>query len=97
MLKLTNEILEIIKKSKAIIHVINELEILHGKRYKYSTINAFIKRNNIDVSHFTGRGHCKRNSLGYKFPLEDYLNGTRKIKTYKYLIMNVVFVKQLHG
>lgn len=83
MLRLTNEILEIIKNSKAIVHVINALESKHGKRYKYSTIHNLIKRNNIDVSHFTGQGHAKGKEFGYKFPLEDYLNGTRYINSHE--------------
>lgn len=82
MLQLTNEILEVIKNSKAIIHVINALESKHGKRYKYSTIHNLIKRNNIDVSHFTGQGHAKGKEFGYKFPLEDYLNGNRYINSH---------------
>lgn len=82
MLKLTNEILEIIKESKAVIHVINALEKIHNRRYRQGTINSFIKRNNIDISHFTGQGYLKGKTppnAKLKYPIEDYLSNRRPI------------------
>ena len=71
-----------INESTSIAQVLIKLE-LAPKGGNYATANRYIKENNIDISHFKGQGWNKGKTIGPKRPIEDYLNNSQTIQSYK--------------
>lgn len=64
----------------------NELLIRMNKNPNSGSANKKFKEilsaNNISISHFKGQSINKGKTLGFKFPLNDYLSNKRKIKSH---------------
>lgn len=58
------ELITLIKNSRSILSVIDAIELsISGASYKF--IKDFIKENNIDASHFSGKGYLKGKQHNY--------------------------------
>ena len=77
-----HEIYDIIKKSTSIAQVLNELG-LKPAGGNYRTFDRFVKKNNIDTSHFTGQLWSKGKQLPPKKDLEEYLCEGIKITSHR--------------
>lgn len=75
------EIYSIIKESTSIAQVLTKLG-LKPAGGNYRTFDRFVKKNNIDTSHFTGQLWNKGHKLPPKRDIEDYLNGGVKIQSH---------------
>ena len=76
------EFVEAVKTSISKREVLKKLGLTpHGGNYR--TFNNFVKKHNIDTSHFKGTGWSKNLKFGRKFPTEVYLNNERPISSYK--------------
>jgi 5-methylcytosine-specific restriction endonuclease McrA len=76
------DILDIIKESSSIAQVLNKLG-LKAAGGNYRTFDRFVKKNNIDTSHFTGMVWSKGKTLSPKRDIEEYLSGGVKIQSHK--------------
>jgi len=76
------DILDIIKESSSIAQVLNKLG-LKASGGNYRTFDRFVKKNNIDTSHFTGKVWSKGKTLSPKRNIEEYLSGGIKIQSHK--------------
>lgn len=75
------EIYDIIKESTSIAQVLTKLG-LKAAGGNYRTFNRFVKKNNIDTSHFTGMLWNKGKKLPPKRDIEDYLTGRVRIQSH---------------
>jgi hypothetical protein len=74
-------LIKAVSSSRSIRQVLNKLNIKpSGGNYK--TIHKLFVENNIDTSHFTGKGYNKGNHSPRK-DIEDYLSNKRQISSYK--------------
>lgn len=66
---------DLIKNSFSVASVIKGLGLTAANGANYKFIKWFIKENNVDISHFTGKGHLKNKTHSHnkKIPLEDIL------------------------
>lgn len=76
------EINQIIKESTSISQVLNKLG-LKAAGGNYRTFDRFVKKNNVDISHFTGQLWSKGKQLPPKKDLEEYLCEGVKITSYR--------------
>jgi len=56
---------------------------LAPKGGNYKTFNDFVKKNNIDTSHFTGQAWNKGQNIGPKRDIQEYLSNNQTIQSYK--------------
>jgi len=85
-----------VDNSKSIAQVLSVLGIVPAGG-NYSTINKFISKNCIDISHFTGMLWNKGGTFGPKRPIEDYLSNEYGISSNalrKRLISEGIFKKE---
>lgn len=75
------EIYSIIEESTSIAQVLNKLG-LKPAGGNYRTFDRFVKKNNIDTSHFTGMLWNKGQTLPPKRNIEDYLSGGVRITSH---------------
>ena len=75
------EILNIIKESTSISQVLNKLG-LKAAGGNYRTFNRFVKKHNIDTSHFTGMLWSKGKTLPPKRDIYEYLEGGVRITSH---------------
>lgn len=74
---------EIVKESYSISEVARKVG-MKSKGGNWRTIKRKIKEYNLDISHFTGKAWNKGKKFPQqKYPLEEYLNGTRTISTWR--------------
>lgn len=76
------ELREIVKNSYSYAQVLRKLGIKTCGG-NYSCVKSRINKCKIDTSHFTGKGHYKGKTKGYKRDIEDYLNNKYPIQSYK--------------
>ena len=83
-----NEMLTAIKNSTSIRQVLDKLNLVPAGG-NYATIHNYIRKNNIDTSHFLGQGHNKGKSKnnGYSgnspIPLTDILKEGTSVQSFK--------------
>lgn len=82
MKKSKEEIIFIINSSKSKREVIFKLG-LKPAGGNYQTLDKFIKTNNVDISHFSGKSWNKNIKIGPKKDLNLYLNNTYAIQSNK--------------
>jgi len=76
------QLIEAVKLSTSIRTTLIKLNVSpHGGNYR--VINNYIKKLNLDISHFTGKAHNKGRKTGPKRPIESYLNNEYKITSHK--------------
>lgn len=76
------KVIQVVKESFSYAECLRKL----GKRSlptNYYYIKNLIKKYCLDISHFCRNTTPKGQIVGIKIPTEEYLNGTRKIETYK--------------
>jgi hypothetical protein len=73
---------EAVVKSTSIAGTIRSLGLVVAGG-NYNSIKGLIEKYDIDTSHFTGQQWNKGQNFGPKRPIEDYLNNTYPIKSYK--------------
>lgn len=66
------DVIEAVKTSKSIRQVLDKLGVIAAGG-NYSTINRFIKKHQIDISHFTGQGWRREKTFNPVKPITDYL------------------------
>ena len=77
-----DELIEAVKVSKSIRQVLILLNVSpHGGNYR--VINNYIKKLNLDTSHFTGQLWNKGRTTGPKRPISDYLSNKYSITSHK--------------
>lgn len=99
------EFVEAVKTSISKREVLRKLGLSpHGGNYR--TFNNFVKKHNIDTSHFKGAGWAKNVKFRKKFETSVYLNNEKPISSYKlkkgyyqkiFLNINVQCVKVQNG
>lgn len=90
------QVQDAVNKSESIAQVLDKLGIIPAGG-NYATINKFISKNCIDISHFTGTLWNKGKTIGPKRPIEDYLSNNHSIqsnKLKKRLISEGIFKKE---
>lgn len=75
------QLIEAVKSSISIREVLIKLNVSpHGGNYR--VCNNYIKKLNLDISHFKGQGWNKGNNFGPKRPIEDYLSNNHSINSH---------------
>jgi len=70
------------KQSKSYRNVLKLLKVVPAGG-NYQVIKSFIKKNNIDISHFTGRGWNAGKVIGPRKDLSKYLSNELQITSHK--------------
>ena len=76
------EFIEAVKTSTSKRQVLAKLGLIEAGGNYTSLLNT-IKRLDLDISHFTGKGWSKGKKVGPKRPLKDYLSGKQSIQSHK--------------
>ncbi len=76
------QLIEAVKTSTSYRQVLSQLCLIEAGG-NYATIKKWIKKLDLDISHFTHQGWSKGQVIGPKRPLEDYLSNRYPIQTYK--------------
>lgn len=90
------EFIEAVKSSFSIRQVLIKIG-LAPKGGNYKTVHNLIDKLKLDTSHFKGQGWSKDSVIGPKRPIEDYLDNTQTIQSYKLkkrLLMDGIFEHQ---
>ncbi len=93
------QLIEAVKTSTAYRQVLSKLGIIEGGG-NYSTIKKWIKKLDLDISHFTHRGWSKGKIIGPKRPLEVYLSNQYSIHSdnlRRRLLSEQIFCHQCQG
>lgn len=76
------QLIDAVISSTTIAQVLIKLNIAaHGGNYR--TMHRHIKALQLDTSHFIGQGWSKKQIIGPKRPIEDYLSNKYEIQSYK--------------
>ena len=76
------EFTEIVKKSTSKRQALIELGVV-PKGGNYAVFDKRVEKLNLDISHFTGQGWNKGQTIGPKRPIEDYLSNKYSITSNK--------------
>lgn len=79
--KYTKDFLEpIVQECNSISELLNKLK-LSPTGGNYSHMYKVLKREGINISHFSGQGWRKNKNFPSKYPTQDYLNNSKKINS----------------
>jgi len=76
------QVQDIVNRSISYRQVLNELGIVAAGG-NYEVLKKFIKKHNIDISHFKGQGWNRDKRPGSKVPIDVYLSNQKSITSHK--------------